>query len=112
MKGQEIEKLVKEGNTAQANGILDEMLESVGLNEPAEQSPIDCSQAESGRTDLDSLIARFDAVRAKAKDTTSLATLRKLLKIHAQFEMARSRGDSTLLGRVLTVAEGLLEIKP
>ena len=112
LKGQEIEKLVKEGDTARANAVLDEMLESVGLNEPAGQSLVDCSQAEPGKTDLDSLIARFDAVRAKAKDSTSLSTLRKLLKIHQEFEVARSQGDSTRLGRVLTVAEGLLEIKP
>ena len=112
LKGEEIEKLIKEGSTEKANSELDQLIEAAGLNEPAGQAPMDFSKADPGKTDLDSLIARFDRIKAKALATTSLPLLRQLQKAHEEFEVGRSLGDAVRIGRVLTVAEGLLEIKP
>ncbi len=108
--GQELETLTKAGDNAKAEAVLDKMIEGVGLNESAAKDPVDFAHSDPGKTDLDSLIARFDAIKIKAKACSSAPALRKLLKVHEEFEMGRTLGDAARIGRALTQAEAALEI--
>lgn len=111
-KGEHIRGLIEAGDLADAEAALDALGKEVGIDEPVEETTIDFSQQAPGNTDLSVLESRYRAVESAAQDVVFLPKLRLLLQARDALEAAKSAEDAEAVGRVLTWAEGVLEIQP
>lgn len=108
-RGEEIEKLIKSGQFADANAKLDELIEDSHFKElDAEVAKVDFAKYEPGSTDVTVLQERFEAVKAAAQEVISLPLLRELLQARTAFEEAKEAQDADKVGRILTYVEGRL----
>lgn len=109
-RGEEIEKLMKSGQFADANAKLDDLIVDSHFKElSAEASVVDFSKFEPGSTDLESLRERYEAVKTAASEILSLPLLRELLQAKTAFEAAKEAQDAEKVGRILTYVEGQLK---
>jgi Spy/CpxP family protein refolding chaperone len=107
-KGAAIEQLARDGKTDEADKALDALIAETGLNAPVADTAIDFTKFETGSTDLETLKSRYESVGARAKELTSLPTLRLLLKGRDELEKAKAAEDAEGVARILTWAEGIL----
>jgi hypothetical protein len=109
-RGEEIEKLIKSGQMADANAKLDELIEDSHFKElDAEVEKVDFAKFEPGSTDLESLRERFESVKNAGQEIISLPLLRELLQAKTAFEAAKEAQDAEKVGRILTYVEGKLK---
>ncbi|WP_395753090.1 Spy/CpxP family protein refolding chaperone [Prosthecobacter sp.] len=109
-RGEEIEKLIKSGQFADANAKLDELYVDSHYKElEAEVEKVDFSKYEPGSTDLTTLQERFESVKAAGQEIVSLPLLRELLQAKEAFEAAKDAQDAEKVGRILTYVEGKLK---
>jgi len=109
-RGEEIEKLIKSGEFAQANAELDELMKDSHYKEmEAEVEKVDFAKFEPGSTDLDSLRERYEGVKGAGEEIISLPLLRELVQAKAAFEAAKEAQDADKVGRILTYVEGKLK---
>lgn len=109
-RGEEIEKLIKSGEFAQANAELDELMKDSHYKEmEAEVEKVDFAKFEPGSTDLESLKERYEGVKGAGQEIISLPLLRELVQAKAAFEAAKEAQDADQVGRILTYVEGKLK---
>ncbi len=109
-RGEEIEKLIKSGEFAQANAELDELMKDSHYKKmEAEVEKVDFAKFEPGSTDLDSLRERFESVKGAGQEIVSLPLLRELVQAKTAFEAAKEAQDADQVGRILTYVEGKLK---
>ncbi|OYW72495.1 MAG: hypothetical protein B7Z37_24715 [Verrucomicrobia bacterium 12-59-8] len=109
-RGEEIEKLIKSGEFAQADAELDELMKDSRYKEmEAEVEKVDFAKFEPGSTDLDSLRERYEGVKGAGEEIISLPLLRELVQAKAAFEAAKEAQDADKVGRILTYVEGKLK---
>jgi len=107
-RGAEIEAQLAAGDFAGADKALDELIEETGLEEPAEDTPVDFSAQDPGATDLETLKVRLQSVESEAVTIIRLPVLRQLVKAKNALEAAKAAEDAIQVGRILTFAEGVL----
>ena len=106
-RGGEIEKLIKSGQTTEADAKLDELIKDSHVKEmEAEVEKVDFSKFEPGSTEIETLRERFESLQAAGQEIVSLPLLRELLQAKAAFEAAKEAQDADKVGRILTYAEG------
>ncbi|MBK8091805.1 MAG: Spy/CpxP family protein refolding chaperone [Verrucomicrobiaceae bacterium] len=111
-RGEEIEKMIKEGDWQSADAALDRLIEDSHFAELEKEAPApDFSQSEPGDTSLESLQSRFEAVKLNAQEIVSLPLLRDLLKAKDAFEEAKAAKDADKVGRILTWVEQRMKAK-
>lgn len=109
-RGEEIEKLIKSGQFAEANKELDELMEDSHFKDlEAEVAKVDFSKFEPGSTDVETLRERYESVQAAGQEIISLPLLRELLQAKTAFEAAKEAQDADKVGRILTYVEGKLK---
>jgi Spy/CpxP family protein refolding chaperone len=108
-RGAEIEAQLAAGDFAGADTALDELIEETGLEEPAEDTPVDFSAQDPGATDLETLKVRLQSVESEAVTIIRLPVLRQLVKAKDALEAAKAAEDAIQVGRILTFAEGVLK---
>jgi len=109
-RGEEIEKLIKSGQFAEANKELDELMEDSHFKElEAEVEKVDFAKFEPGTTDLETLRERYEGVQGAGQEIISLPLLRELVQAKAAFEAAKEAQDAEKVGRILTYVEGKLK---
>lgn len=109
-RGEEIEKLIKSGQFAEANKELDELMEDSHFKElEAEVEKVDFAKFEPGSTDVETLRERYESVQAAGQEIISLPLLRELVQAKTAFEAAKEAQDADKVGRILTYVEGKLK---
>ncbi len=109
-RGEEIEKLIKSGQFAEANKELDELMEDSHFKElEAEVEKVDFAKFEPGSTDVETLRERFESVQVAGQEIISLPLLRELVQAKTAFETAKEAQDADKVGRILTYVEGKLK---
>lgn len=109
-RGEEIEKLIKASQFAEANAKLDELMEDSHFKElEAEVEKVDFAKFEPGSTDLETLRERFEHLQAAGQEIISLPLLRELVQAKTAFEAAKEAQDADKVGRILTYVEGKLK---
>lgn len=109
-RGEEIEKLIKGGQFAEANTKLDELMEDSHFKElEAEVEKVDFSKFEPGSTDHETLRERYESLKVAGEEIISLPLLRELLQAKTTFEAAKEAQDADKVGRILTYVEGKLK---
>ena len=109
-RGEEIEKLIKSGQFAEANKELDELMEDSHFKElEAEVEKVDFANFEPGSTDVETLRERFESVQVAGQEIISLPLLRELVQAKTAFEAAKEAQDADKVGRILTYVEGKLK---
>ncbi len=109
-RGEEIEKLIKSGQFAEANKELDELMEDSHFKElEAEVEKVDFAKFEPGSTDVETLRERFESVQVAGQEIISLPLLRELVQAKTAFEAAKEAQDADKVGRILTYVEGKLK---
>lgn len=109
-RGEEIEKLIKGGQFAEANTKLDELMEDSHFKElEAEVEKVDFSKFEPGSTDHETLRERYESLKVAGEEILSLPLLRELLQAKTAFEAAKEAQDADKVGRILTYVEGKLK---
>lgn len=109
-RGSEVETLIKQGDFKAADAALDRLIADAKVNElDAEPAAVDFAMFEPGSTDVDSLMQRYEAVRAAGQEVISLALMRQLLQAKDAFEQAKEAQDAEKVGRILTYVESLLK---
>lgn len=104
-RGEQIEYLMKEGKTTEAEAAMNKLVADSGIDQPESTETPDFSKSEPGDTDLGALQDRFKVIEAKAQNVVSLPLMRKLLKAKDAFEQAKAAQDAVAVGRVLTWIE-------
>jgi hypothetical protein len=109
-RGEEIEKLIKNSQFAEANKELDELMEDSHFKElEAEVEKVDFAKFEPGSTDVETLRERFESVQEAGQEIISLPLLRELVQAKTAFETAKEAQDADKVGRILTYVEGKLK---
>jgi Spy/CpxP family protein refolding chaperone len=109
-RGEEIERLIKSGQFAEANAKLDELMEDSHFKElEAAVEKVDFAKFEPGSTDLETLRERYESVKTAGQEIISLPLLRELLQAKTAFEAAKEAQDAEKVGRILTYVEGKLK---
>ena len=109
-RGEEIEKLIKSGQFAEANKELDELMEDSHFKElEAEVEKVDFAKFEPGSTDVETLRERYESVQVAGQEIISLPLLRELVQAKTAFEAAKEAQDADKVGRILTYVEGKLK---
>lgn len=109
-RGEEIEKLIKANQFAEANKELDELMEDSHFKElEAEVEKVDFAKYEPGSTDVETLRERFEHLQAAGHEIISLPLLRELVQAKTAFEAAKEAQDADKVGRILTYVEGKLK---
>lgn len=109
-RGEEIEKLMKSGQFADANTQLDELMEDSHVKElEVAVEKVDFAKFEPGSTDLETLRERYESVKTAGQEILSLPLLRELLQAKTAFEAAKEAQDAEKVGRILTYVEGKLK---
>ncbi|MCF7790333.1 MAG: periplasmic heavy metal sensor [Prosthecobacter sp.] len=109
-RGEEIEKLIKSGEFAQANAELDELMKDSHYKEmEAEVEKVDFAKFEPGSTDVETLRERYESLQAAGQEIMSLPLLRELVQAKTAFEAAKEAQDADQVGRILTYVEGKLK---
>ncbi|MHB1080458.1 MAG: Spy/CpxP family protein refolding chaperone [Prosthecobacter sp.] len=109
-RGEEIEKLIKASQFAEANKELDELMEDSHFKElDAQVEKVDFAKFEPGSTDVETLRERYESVQAAGQEIISLPLLRELVQAKTAFEAAKEAQDADKVGRILTYVEGKLK---
>jgi hypothetical protein len=109
-RGEEIEKLIKSGQFAEANAKLDELMEDSHFKElEAEVEKVDFAKFEPGSTDVETLRERFERLQAAGQEIISLPLLREMVQAKTAFEAAKEAQDADKVGRILSYVEGRLK---
>ncbi|HEY1052682.1 MAG TPA: hypothetical protein VGE39_23085, partial [Prosthecobacter sp.] len=109
-RGEEIEALIKKGESKAADAALDQLIADSHLEElEVEPDAVDYSKFEPGSTDVESLKQRFEDIRAAANEIISLPLMRELLQAKEAFEQAKEAQDADKVGRIMSYVEGRLK---
>lgn len=109
-RGGEIEQLIKNGELAQADAALDQLIKDSHFKElEAEPAEVDFSKFEPGDTDVETLRQRYESLQAAGQEIINLPLLRELLQAKEAFDEAKAAQDAEKVGRILTYVEGRLK---
>lgn len=108
-RGQEIEKMIREGGFETALKAVERLVTESGINDPAPTDPLDFNHLNPGDTSLETLKSRLEVLKSKAQGVISVQVLQKLELAKNALEQAKGNSDAEMLGKILTFAENLLK---